>query len=174
MALAGVDDKSGQAWADFFEAHHAGLTAYAVSLVGNPADAQDLMQDVLIRMVRQHRAVGEARAYFMRCLRNAAVDRSRSGAVRHAAGSMDGLDVGFIDTTCEDVERRETGERVQAALSFVKPVRREVIVLKAYARMSFREIGEILGMPLGTVTSHYARGLDELREHYVEAIGHVT
>ncbi len=174
MPLAGVDDNAGQAWADFFEEHHAGLTAYAVALVGNLADAQDLMQDVLIRMVGQHRAVGDAKAYFMRCLRNAAVDRSRSGAVRHAAGPLEGLDIGFIDTACEDVERRETGERVKAALALVRPVRREVIVLKAYGRMSFREIGEILEMPLGTVTSHYARGLDELCEHYVEAAGHAT
>lgn len=174
MPLARVDDNLGRAWADFFEAHHAGLTAYAVSLVGNFADAQDLLQDVLVRMVRQRRAVVDARAYFVRCLRNAAVDRSRSGAVRHAAESLDGLDVGFIDTACEDMERRETGERVKAALALVKPVRREVIVLKAYGKMSFREIGEVLGMPLGTVTSHYARGLDELREHYVEAAGHVT
>jgi len=173
VPVGGVEDSSGQAWADFFEAQHVGLTAYAVSLVGNLPDAQDLMQDVLIRMVTEHRAVRDARAYFMRSLRNAAVDRSRGGAARHAAGPLEGLDVRFIDTACEDVERRETGERVQAALTMVKPVRREVIVLKAYARMSFREIGEILEMPLGTVTSHYARGLAELREHYVEAMGHV-
>jgi len=174
VPLAGGDDNSGQAWADFFEASHAELTAYAVSLVGNLSDAQDLLQDVLIRMVREHRAVACARAYFVRCLRNAAVDRSRSAAVRHAAGPLEGLDVGFIDTVCEDIERRETAEHVKAALALVRPIRREVIVLKAYARMSFREIGEVLEMPLGTVTSHYARGLDELGEHYLEAVGHVS
>jgi len=57
-------------WADFFLANQGPLVAYALSLVGELPAAEDLIQDVLVRMVRQNRPVRNAKAFVLRCMRN--------------------------------------------------------------------------------------------------------
>jgi RNA polymerase sigma factor (sigma-70 family) len=54
---------------------------------------------------------------------------------------------------------------VRAALDALSPAHREVLVLRYYADLSERQVGEALGVPVGTVKSRAARGLAALEEH---------
>ncbi len=149
-------------WAAFYLANRRALGTYALALTGNAADAQDLVQDALVRMVRQKHQAREARAYVMRCMRNLAIDRYRRSCSRPTETPLEGDCVAFIDE--EAAMDGDTLEQVRAALRSLPARRREVIVLKVYAELSFREIADILKIPTGTAASHYARALDELRE----------
>jgi RNA polymerase sigma-70 factor (ECF subfamily) len=162
---------TGEAWAEFYLANRRALTTYALSLVGNPADAQDLIQDALMRMVRQHRPLRDARAYVMRGLRNLAIDRRRRFAAHPAQTPLEDEGLAFIDV--DAAADREAVERVRSALRRLPDQRREVIVLKVYAGLTFGEIAEVLSIPPGTAASHYARGLDELRALLVTEPHHV-
>ena len=138
------------------------LAVYALSLTGNDADAQDLIQDVLVRLVRQGRRVEHPRAYVMRCLRNLAMDRRRAGrGVAGEAADVAALDLCFLED--REIEKDETTRQVRESLVALSEAQREVIVLRIYVELTFAEIAETLARPMGTVTSLYARGIEELR-----------
>jgi RNA polymerase sigma-70 factor (ECF subfamily) len=148
-------------WAEFYLTQRRALTTYALSLTGNPADAQDLIQDVLVRMVRETRPLNDARGYVLRCMRNLAIDRHRQRRRQPGRTALQHGGLAFLDA--EAVRRNEAFEHARAALAALATVQREIIVLKIYGELTFREIAEILTCPLGTVASHYARGIAELR-----------
>ena len=58
--------------------------------------------------------------------------------------------------------RDETSERVRAALMKIPETYRSVLILRHYEDLKFREIGEVLGIPEGTVKSRMAEGLTQL------------
>ncbi|MFH1416883.1 MAG: RNA polymerase sigma factor [Planctomycetota bacterium] len=171
------DRTRGSRWADFLDENHPRLTAYALALTGNMDDARDLIQDVLVRLVEQARTVRDEVPFVMRCLRNLAIDRRRAARTRPTHTGVDDLAAcgaaAFIDTNLTDPARRASADRVKQALECLPSDRREVIVLKIYANLTFRDIATILDRPIGTVTSTYARGLDELRAIYIRELKHV-
>ena len=160
-------------WTDFLRRHHAALTAYAVSLTGNLDDARELIQEVLCRLVVERRSMRSAKPFVMRCLRNLAIDRHRATA-RRGNGAMPAMSgTAFLDPAVGDAEQRETTERIRAALDRLPEARREAIVLRVYGGLTIRETSEVLGRPIGTVASDYARGIDALRSLSEEQIDHV-
>ena len=154
-------DDFGQQWAAFFVRYRAALGAYALSLTGNEADAEDLIQDVLVRMVRERREIDNARAYVMRCMRNRSIDLRRSPAGRRE--QMPDGGVGLLDSNLDDLGERERVKQIRAALVRLSEEQREVIVLKTYCDMTFGQIAEILGQPPGTTASHFRRGIERLQ-----------
>ncbi|MEP0846237.1 MAG: RNA polymerase sigma factor [Phycisphaerae bacterium] len=148
-------------WTRFYLENRRGIIAFAISQAGNAADAADLVQDTLVRLVRQECAPDDPSAYFFRCLRNEAISRRR--ARRPNAAALDSAAACFHDAGICDVELRERVTVVQGALSALPDAQRETVVLRIYAEMTFEQIAGILGRPLGTVTSHYARALEALR-----------
>jgi RNA polymerase sigma-70 factor, ECF subfamily len=63
-----------------------------------------------------------------------------------------------------DGEVRERAERVAAALQRLEPDLREVVELKTYAGLTFREISEVTGLPQGTVATRYRSALAKMRD----------
>lgn len=159
-------------WVEFFLQHERGLTAYALRLTQQMSDAQDLIQEAIVRMVREERPVVEAKMYVYRCLRNLACDHHR--AQRRLAGAIRGA---------ADRQRRQETQagpepvdgawlEVEAALDALDAPSREVIVLRVFAEMTFREIAQMVEKPAGTVASLYARGLAELRSRLSFEVRH--
>ncbi|MFO0839791.1 MAG: sigma-70 family RNA polymerase sigma factor [Phycisphaerae bacterium] len=164
-------------WASFYLAHRRALTAYAVALAGNAADAADLIQDVLLRVIAEQRAPDDAIAYVMRCLRNRAIDlRRRHGLAaaeldvavpiddgRGDARRAESPETARRDIMALDAHTREIAALAKRALEALPATQREVLVLRIYGERTFAEIASILERPLGTVASLYSRGIDEIR-----------
>ena len=161
--MGGTDGSTGQAWALFYLEHRQALTAYALSLTGNAHDAEDLIQEVLVNIVRQDRPVRSAKPYVLRSMRNLACDHGRANRARPRAATLDGVEVACVDAMLDDPSRRELAHAVRQALVSLEPAAVEVIVLKVYCDLTFQDIAAVLDRPMGTVTSHYARGLAKLR-----------
>ncbi len=160
-------------WTDFLRRHHAALTAYGVSLTGNLDDARELIQEVLCRLVVERRSMRSAKPFVMRCLRNLAIDRHRAAARRGNDAAWPIPTTALFDSSVGDVEQRETTERIRAALDRLSDARREAIVLRIYGGLTIREASQVLGRPIGTVASDYARGIDALRGLLKEQVDHV-
>ncbi len=165
---------SGTAWARFYLENRQSLTAYALALAGNADDAQDLIQDVLVQMVRGLRPVTNMRAYVLRCMRNLAIDRRRRAAARPVPSALDVDAAVVIDAQAAAPDTRETTRQVQDALQRLPSDYREVMVLKVYGKLTLREIAAVLDLPPGTVASHYRRGLEELRSLLSEVLEDVV
>jgi RNA polymerase sigma-70 factor (sigma-E family) len=154
-----------------FRLHYADLVRVAAFILGDRGAAEDVVQDVFVRVHgRADLMNGDPRSY----LRSAVVNGCRTALRRrrliHRHAERQGQQSACPPLTTEeaallDEERR----RVLAALANLPRRRREVLVLRFYLEMSEAEIAATLGISPGTVKSTAARGLAALALQLREA-----
>lgn len=154
-----------------------GLYNFACWLSGDRNEARDLVQETFLKSLKGFSSFQEGtnfRAWMFRILRNTFLT-SRTGLERRSTVQED--ESGFADTvsTSDTPElaliRRADTEVVQAAISKLAPVFREVLLLADMEEMKYQEIAEALDIPIGTVMSRLARARKQLRDHIVAAAG---
>jgi RNA polymerase sigma-70 factor (ECF subfamily) len=150
--------------------------SFARYLLSSREEAEDVTQEVLLRLWRHRQGVDEERlgSWLLRVTRNACYDLLRKRRSEAAAG----LTPAFDDET-EAVASAEPGPQVQAeaadfrrrllaALAEVGEPYKSVIILREVQGLPHREIGEALGIPEATVRVHLHRGRRKLRERLQE------
>jgi RNA polymerase sigma-70 factor (ECF subfamily) len=150
-----------------------GLYGYALALTQRDADAEDLVQETYLRAVRSYSQLApdsNLKSWMYAILRNAWLNE-----VRHASSGPRIVDldddqdvygatqVASDDDPYAEYESTAAREDVRAAVANLPPAHREVIVLREYEGLSYQEIGEILGIPPGTVMSRVGRARERLR-----------
>jgi len=141
---------------------------YARWLTRNEADAEDVVQDACVRAMRFFSSLrdDDARAWLFTIVRNAWYSRvSRKANVAEGTRLNDGQDQ-RPDNALDPEERllqQHTVGLVRAALEQLPVDFREVIVLREIEGLSYREIAEIAGVPIGTVMSRLARARERLQ-----------
>lgn len=143
-------------------------------MTGSRDVADDFLQETFLRMVRTIEAyehTGRFEAWLFRIAANLARDHARQRARRGDSSPLG------ADAECEPamrssaaaqgpdaaLERAETSERLEAALGLLSPADREILMLRHFGDLSFREIAEMLGVPLGTALARAHRALQRLR-----------
>ncbi|MEG1324006.1 MAG: sigma-70 family RNA polymerase sigma factor, partial [Janthinobacterium sp.] len=133
-------------------------------LTRNDQDAQDLVQTAFLRAYRYmdgYHGDG-ARAWLLTIVRNTYYTSLRDGRAEHADIGFDEELHGHDEEGCgspEDIlARADAKEAVNHALDTLPQPFREVLVLKEIDDLSYKEIAEIVGIPIGTVMSRLARG----------------
>lgn len=141
------------------------LRRFARALSGDAALADDLVQDCLERALNKSHLYDPSRplrAWLYAVLRNLFISGlrrdGRSIVVKAVDDLMDGED--SVPPAQED---RMSVEQVGQALDRLTPQHREVIVLVGLEEMSYRDVAEITGVPLGTVMSRLSRAREQLR-----------
>ena len=141
---------------------------YARWLTRNDADAEDVVQDACVRAIRFFSSLrdDDARAWLFTIVRNAWYSRvSRKANVAEGTRLNDGQDE-RPDNALDPEERllqQHTIALVRASLEQLPVDFREVIVLREIEGLSYREIAEIAGVPVGTVMSRLARARERLQ-----------
>jgi RNA polymerase sigma-70 factor (ECF subfamily) len=172
-----MDGDSG-AWAEMVRAHHKRVYGLCYRFTGNPADAEDLTQDVFLKIFSNLRSFDPERGSFQVWIttmtRNLLVDNFRRTRNQRATGSLDeGWDmsdelapvdrlVGREVSPHEATARKELEKMVQEALSRVSVELREAVILRDLQDMDYKEIAQVLSIPEGTVKSRISRGRAEL------------
>jgi RNA polymerase sigma-70 factor (sigma-E family) len=164
-----LDQPAGQRLADLFELHQLELVRLAVLLVRDQPTAEDVVQDVFTRMHERSGRVGrpgEELAY----IRAAVVNGCRSVLRRRAITSRLGPLVSVPDGRSAEAEVMLAQDRAQVldALSRLPARRREVLVLRYFAGLSYEEIATALGISQSTVRSNAARGIAWLAQEIGE------
>lgn len=151
------------------------LYGFFYRLLGRRDDAEDLMQEVFLRLVRMlaaYRDDGRFEPWLFRIAANLARDRIRSNRRTPLRVSLDGdeadefapqADAGD-DGPSRRMEREEDADRLNAALASLPEWEREVLMLRHFSHMSFKEIADLMGTPLGTALARAHRGLERLKE----------
>lgn len=158
------------------------LYGYFYRLTGSRHAAEDLLGELFVRLVRtigEYRHDGRFDAWLFRIATNLARDRLRRARVAREVQAEAGTDEceGLLD---RKADARETGplellstaeqiDRLQRAMASLPQPEREVILLRHFSEMSFKEIAELMGTPLGTALARAHRGLARLREMMGEA-----
>ncbi|MHC4716097.1 MAG: RNA polymerase sigma factor [Planctomycetota bacterium] len=145
----------------WFDAHAAAMVLYARQWLGS-GRAEDVVQDVFVRLMTQRRAPGNVKAWLFRCVRNAAFNELRSRRRRRKHHERLGAErATWFESRPDDVI---DAAAVQAALAGLPAKQREVIVLRIWGGLTHREIGEVTGKPLSTVFSRYRTALARIRQ----------
>ncbi|MGV8845716.1 MAG: RNA polymerase sigma factor SigE [Tessaracoccus sp.] len=166
-------------WAELVSDHTAQVYRLAYRLTGNKFDAEDLTQDVFVRVFKSIHAFkpGTLEGWLHRITTNLFLDGARrrqrirmdalSIAPEHVWGSATGPEDLHLDG--------ELDSDVAHALDALNPEQRVAVVLCDIEGLSYEEISEVLDIKLGTVRSRIARGRAQLRQalaHRAPVEGH--
>ena len=139
---------------------------YARWLTNNDSEAEDVVQDAYLRAFRFFSTLRgkDARPWLLAIVRNAWYGRM---AVRKPFAAREDL-ASIEDAHAEDVNpeallmQREASERVRRAIAALPADFREVLVLREIEGMSYKEIADVIGAPVGTVMSRLSRARERL------------
>ncbi|WP_165064549.1 RNA polymerase sigma factor [Paludisphaera rhizosphaerae] len=141
------------------------LHHYLTARLGTRADADDVLQETFVRLARDRKRLGEVEnltAFAFVVARNEA-NRWLDGRRRHGETIAASAAALFHEAHADDRDAREAAEDVVQAMACLGPEDREIVEMRTYAGLTFREIGEVLGRPLGTVAARYRAALDRMR-----------
>ena len=160
------------AWEDLVRQNTRRVYGLCYRFTGRDSEAQDLTQDVFLRVFK---ALGGFRStegsfvtWLTRLTRNLLIDHYRRTRNQRVTDSIDEqlprVEEGFVSLSRPDtaLAGREASELLQGALAKLSPELRETIILRDLQDMEYREIADILGIPEGTVKSRLNRGRAEL------------
>jgi len=141
-------------------------------LTRNPAEADDIVQDAMLRAFRAFDGFrgDAAKPWLLAIVRNCHLN-ALGQKKRQAAVPLEDQIVAGDPTPEGHVLAADDGRRINAALAKLPEEFREVVVLRELEEMSYREIADVTGAPIGTVMSRLARGRALLR---VELAGDQT
>ncbi|WP_071428817.1 RNA polymerase sigma factor [Angelakisella massiliensis] len=166
IPLIGQGD--GQALTIFYHQTEKALYAYLLSMLRDPEDTQDVMQDTYLKIrscAHLYQPQGKPMAWIFTIARNLALmklrQRRRQGELPPAEELENSL---RFSVTCD----REDAIVLQAALGLLEETERQIVLLFAVSGMKHREIAAQLGLPLSTVLSKYHRSLKKLRKYLEE------
>jgi RNA polymerase sigma-70 factor (ECF subfamily) len=140
------------------------LRRFARALAGDAALADDLVQDCIERALRKQHLFDETRSlrtWLFTILRNLFISGLRRNRTS-AAKSVDDIQAGE-DAVRPEQESRLALSDIVMALDRLPSTHREVLLLVALEDMSYREIAEVTGVPVGTVMSRLSRARLSLR-----------
>jgi len=168
-----------EAWEELVQTYHRRIYNICYRFAGSTDDAQDLTQDVFIKIHRTLASYDLERGAFMTWVttitRNLLVDHFRKTKQDRVTDSLDSApsdheDAMPLSDQIQDTSRtpddraqsRETGEMVHQALQKLSPELREAVILRDLQDMDYKEIAAVLKAPEGTVKSRINRGRAEL------------
>jgi RNA polymerase sigma-70 factor (ECF subfamily) len=147
---------------------HAGLLyATILRVVGEPAEAQDVLHDAFLQIQRKaaayDQAGGRAVGWLLTVARNLAIDRVRNARRRQTLLDGQRQDAAFGSTEAGLVERQDEARHLVAAVGALPAAQREALELAYFGGYTQEEISEKLEEPLGTIKARIRRGLLKLR-----------
>jgi len=154
------------AFAELYDACAVRVHHYLAVRLGSRADADDVLQETFVRLARDRQKLAVVEnlvAYMFAIARNEATRlierRVREGRRRTEFSSLALIPEGDR----ADQQDQENTERVAALLERLDLPLREIVELKIFAAMTFREISELTGLPQGTVATRYRSALEKMR-----------
>lgn len=154
------------------------ISAYVYRMVGNYESALDLTQEIFIKVyssLERYRAEFKFSTWIYKIAHNAAVDHLRRTATREQSlvvgpeGDQFELPIesGRLSPEQES-ERRERRAEIETVVRALPANYRELIILRHSQDLSYEEIVDVTGLPLGTVKNRLFRAREMMRQQFVE------
>ncbi len=160
------------AWEELVRRHGRRVYNLCLRFTGNPADAEDLAQEAVVRVYRAlaayDAAQGSLQTWIAALTRNLLIDHYRRARNQRRTDSLDAL-AAPLPLPAEprrqpeaELYRREMRELIERGLARLSPELREAVILRDLQDMDYKEIAQVLRLPEGTVKSRINRGRIEL------------
>jgi RNA polymerase sigma-70 factor (ECF subfamily) len=160
--MAGGDEA---AMHELYAAYGQRLYAYALRLTGDPAQAEDVVQDALLaawKSARRFRGEGRVIAWLLGIVHHLALKslRHRSQALTDEIEAL--LEAGSPSPE-QQIESAEQAARVRLGLRALSPEHRSILELIFYQGLSLEEAAQVCRLPLGTIKSRLSYARRQLR-----------
>lgn len=172
-ALAGRED----GFAELVRRYQRPISAYVYRMVGDYDAALDLTQEVFIKVYNSLAKFSpefKFSTWIYKIAHNAAIDHLRRNTTRERAlvweseGESFDLPIESKALTPEQLtEKRERRNEIEAVIRLLPPAQRELIILRHSNDLSYDEIAEVTGLPLGTVKNRLFRAREYMRQHFL-------
>jgi RNA polymerase sigma-70 factor (ECF subfamily) len=154
---------------EVYRAHASAALGLATRVLGSPIDAEDVLQEVFVRLW-EHPDVfdpqrGRLRSYLLAMTHSRAVERLRAEeSQRRRADAAQREPAGRAEPDpVRDLTARDAGAAVRRALAALPPEQREPIEMAYFGGLSYREVAAALGDPEGTVRYRIRAGMQKMR-----------
>jgi RNA polymerase sigma-70 factor (ECF subfamily) len=162
----------GRDFRELAEEYAGRIFTYARYSLRHREDAEDVTQEVLVRLWKHHDAIeaGSTATWVMRVTRNLVIDVSRRRQARTAvfANGLEGAEVAALAARglAPDAEagRAEWREQIEAAVARLEEPYRSIVVMREIQGFAYEEIAEAMNMPLGTIKVYLHRARRRLRD----------
>lgn len=154
------------------------ITGYVFRMVGDYESALDVTQEVFIKVynsLTKYSAEYKFSTWLYRIAHNAAIDHMRRNSVRPQSLEAENADGSYqiqIESRRpspeKDHELNEWRNEIDAVVKCLPPAYRDLILLRHSRDLSYDEIAEVAGLPLGTVKNRLFRAREMMREIFVE------
>jgi RNA polymerase sigma-70 factor (ECF subfamily) len=154
------------------------ISAYVYRMVGNYESALDLTQEIFIKVynsLNRYRAEFKFSTWIYKIAHNAAIDHLRRNSTREQSlvvgpdGDQFDLPIESSRLTPEqESERRERRAEIESVVRTLPANYRELIILRHSQDLSYEEIVEVTGLPLGTVKNRLFRAREMMRQQFVD------
>ncbi|CAD5930867.1 MULTISPECIES: sigma-70 family RNA polymerase sigma factor [Streptomyces] len=159
-----------EAFAKVYDAVSGPVLGLVRSVLRDPAQSEEVAQEVLVEVWRTaprfQSSRGSAMNWVLTLAHHRAVDRVRSAeasaAREHKAALLDRTPA--FDEVSEQVETRLEREQVRRCLRTLSELQRQSVTLAYYRGLTYREVAELLTVPLGTIKTRLRDGLIRLRD----------
>jgi RNA polymerase sigma-70 factor (ECF subfamily) len=154
------------------------IAAYVYRMVGNYESALDLTQEIFIKVynsLSRYRSEFKFSTWIYKIAHNAAVDHLRRSSTREqslvAGTESDSYDLPIESanpTPEQESERKERRGEIESVVRTLPANYRELIILRHSQDLSYEEIVEVTGLPLGTVKNRLFRAREMMRQQFVD------
>ena len=154
-----------EAFRRLYELTAKGIYSYALSILQQPQDAEEVMQDTYLTAWRQaarYETEGKPMAWLLTIARNLCYMRLRRQK-DHPCVSYEELEQEEPGELCSRIELAPEKQMLLDALAALGEDERKIVLLHDAGNMKHREIAQLLGIPLSTVLSKYRRALKRLQ-----------
>lgn len=173
-AVAGIDGS----FDELVRRYQRPISAYVYRMVGNYESALDLTQEIFIKVyssLRRYRAEFKFSTWIYKIAHNAAVDHLRRNSTRAqsliSASGSDQFELPVKSSRPspeQESERKERQIKIEAVVRTLPANYRELIILRHAQDLTYEEIVEVTGLPLGTVKNRLFRAREMMRQQFVE------
>jgi RNA polymerase sigma-70 factor (ECF subfamily) len=172
--IARIGRRDQSAFSALYDRMSGPLYSLAMKMLGDPAEAQDALQDVFLQIWSRARTYDPEQSsvfsWTVLLTRSRAIDRLRARGRRsrvvvassEETSAVD--DASTVESAADTAEKKDEAARVRYVLKNLPAEQREAIELAFFEHLSHHEIAARLGQPLGTVKARIRRGLLKLRE----------
>lgn len=172
-----VADGDSSCLATLFERHHRSVYRFCLQLTRNPAQSEDLVQDVFLRMLRKaksFRGDGSFKGWMFNIARNVTLDHLRKSSKHHDQPLSDELlDSEHVDTRTAERAAADSQRinRVMKALNQLPAAAQEVIWLGRFEFDNYEELGQALACTASTARVRMHRAMAALNSTYKSIYG---
>ena len=170
--LISLAESDPEAFATIYDRHSRAAYALAYRMMGERMAAEDLVQEVFLKIWRAARSYrserGSVRTWILSIVRNRGIDQLRSQASRRrtqdrieASAPRSQPSEAFVETW-----RNSQRDQVREALNTLPPEQLKILELAYFSGYTHVEISELLSLPLGTVKGRMRLGLKKIRDYF--------